>query len=99
MFLFYIRNQRRTNEYECYKNLFPKSYDLPAMHRVGKVSFGKFMLEKFRIIAASKFKKLIHSCKNVFVYCKSSRVEFLVGRKLRSTASKNHKILCFFGFL
>ena len=34
------------------------SNDLPAMHWVGKVSFGKLMSEKFRISAAPKVQKV-----------------------------------------
>ena len=33
------------------KKLFPKSYSLPAMHKVWKASFWKPILEKFRIAA------------------------------------------------
>ena len=32
----------------------PKSYNLPAVHIVGKVSFGKLTLVKFGIFAAPK---------------------------------------------
>ena len=75
------------------KNLSPKSYDLPAMHKTGKVSFGKLIAN-------------VHSCKKVCVYFKSSKVEFLIGtslalnliRKLRSTASNKLKFLCFSQF-
>ena len=55
LFLYYMRNQRRTNEYEYpKKKRFPKSYNLPAVHIVGKVSFGKLTLVKFGIFAAPK---------------------------------------------
>ena len=50
-----MRNQRRTSEYEYpQKKRFPKSYNLPAVHIVGKVSFGKLTLVKFGIFAAPK---------------------------------------------
>ena len=75
------------------KNISPKSYDLPAMHKTGKVSFGKLIAN-------------VHSCKKVCVYFKSSKVEFLAGtslalnliKKLRSTASNKLKFLCFSQF-
>ena len=80
------------NEY-LKKNISPKSYDLPAMHKTGKVSFGKLIAN-------------VHSCKKVCVYFKSSKVEFLAGtslalnliKKLRSTASNKLKFLCFSQF-
>ena len=44
------------NEYS--KKLSSKSYDLPSMHWVGKVTFGKLISEKFRIFAVPKVQKV-----------------------------------------
>ena len=58
MFFFYIRNLIRANEYEYSKKLSFKSYDVPAVHWVGKVSFGKLISVKFRIFSAPKVQKV-----------------------------------------
>ena len=58
MFFLFIRNPRRTNEYEYSKKLSSESYDLPAIHWVGKVSFGKLISEKFKTFAAPKVQKV-----------------------------------------
>ena len=49
------------------KKLFPKSYNLPGIQKVGKVSLGKFILEKFHILAAPNSLSIIKKkCLYVF---------------------------------
>ena len=89
--MYFTRSQRRINEYEYSRKLSPKSYNLSAMRRVGEISFGKRISEKFRKFVASKNYAIL--VKKVCVYCKRIRVEFLFSTSLTLNLIKKLKLV------